>query len=259
MQRVLVLSSEGEEEESEVSSISLSSVVTSGRLSDASTLSSDSIWDKVSDWEPYIAQMDSNTQPTCIPPLYDSRRPDPSIKDKCKFYNVYAGELVGCYREWYIYFSNNSILTSNLRHDHRADAGGRVTGIPGNLHKSYPTWEQALEAWKQHCCAYHRHAPEFVNGSTFQLDSPISLPEPVTPRHSQHNVVLSSSSSQGPSSSAASPASPRPSKPTRTRTPKDSSSSVASFGSPPPDSDSGHRRRAWAIHGTKDHKSIVTM
>lgn len=256
--RPVVLSSEDEGEETELSSITVSSVVTSGRLSDASTISSDSIWDKLSDWEPYIDKMDSITHPTCVPPLYDSRRADPSIKDKRKFYNVYVGDLVGCYREWYVCCSNN-FLSSDLHYVRRGDAGGRVTGIPGNLHKSYTTWELALEAWQQNCRAYHRHAPGFVHGSTFEPDALISPPEPVTPRRSQHNVVFPSSPSSGQSSSAVPPGTPSRSSRTRTRSKgnsKGNSSSIVSSNSSPPAPI--HCRRAWAVHGTKDNKSVVT-
>lgn len=100
MRPVHVLSSEDEDEELKLSSVS--SITASGRLSDASTFSSDSIWDQVTDWEPYIARMESDAQPTCVPSLFDSRKNDPSVKDKRKFYNVYVGDLVGCFREWYV-------------------------------------------------------------------------------------------------------------------------------------------------------------
>lgn len=107
-------SSEDEDEGPLISSISVTSAKTSGRLSDASTLSSSSIWDQLSDWEPFLDQMDHGAQPTCVPPLYDSRKADPSIKDKRKFYNVYSGDLIGCYREWYVGYSIPSLFLSAL-------------------------------------------------------------------------------------------------------------------------------------------------
>lgn len=94
MPRVFVVSSDDEEDCDLTSSVS--SVTLSGPLLDTILISSHLV---VSDsGEP---SMDTNTQPTCIPPIYDSHNIDPS-KDRQKFYNIYIGELVGCYREWYV-------------------------------------------------------------------------------------------------------------------------------------------------------------
>lgn len=104
-----------------------------------------------------------------------------------------------------------------------------------------------MEAWQQHCLAYHRHAPGFVHGSTYSPETPINVPEPVTPRCSHHNVVSAPSPSQAPRSSASG---------TRAPAFHGSTPSIASSGSPIPAP--VYRRRAWAVHGTKSNKLIVT-
>lgn len=104
MRKVFVVSSDDEEACDLTTSVSsVSSVTLSGPLN---TPISHRL--ALSDWgEP---SMDTNTQPTCMPPIYNSQNIDPS-KDKRKFYNVYIGELVGCYREWYVNFT---VVPSNL-------------------------------------------------------------------------------------------------------------------------------------------------
>ncbi|KAJ3817387.1 hypothetical protein F5880DRAFT_1618322 [Lentinula raphanica] len=136
----------------------------------SSRLSEARIWSRLSDWEPYIVEMDSQ-QPFCVPAMYDG--PGDATKSG-GFYNVYVGDLPGCYRNW-------------------ANAGSRVSGYPNNHHKKYKTYEEAMEGWKQYCLAHHQHSKDFVSGSVFQLPRAVLSPPSSIPRQSNHNVVVLSS------------------------------------------------------------------
>ncbi|KAJ3712624.1 hypothetical protein C8R42DRAFT_647430 [Lentinula raphanica] len=136
--------------------------------SEGSSLSESAIWTRLSDWEPYISEMDTRV-PTCVPALYDGPG---TTKKSTGFYNVYVGDLPGCYRDW-------------------ASAGGRVTGFPNSQHKKYNTYEEAMEGWKQYCLGHHRHAEDFVDGSLYEAPPRASsLPLSSVPPPSNHNVVL---------------------------------------------------------------------
>lgn len=95
-------------------------------------------------------------------------------------------------------FLDGKYLTSHLIN--RTDASGRVTGVKGNRHKSYSTWEEALDGWRQNCRSYHRHGPDFVDGTLFRPQVQGNIPPPVNPLPSQHNVVFLPSSPLGSSS-----------------------------------------------------------
>ncbi|KAJ3751682.1 hypothetical protein EV360DRAFT_76011 [Lentinula raphanica] len=136
--------------------------VLSSRLSDIS------VWSRLSDWDPYIVAMDSE-KPFCTPPMYDG--PGDSRK-ATGFYNVYVGDLPGCYRDW-------------------ASAGSRVIGYPNNHHKKYATYEEAMEGWKQYCLSHHQHSDDFKSGSLYQaLPRASTAPPSSIPPQSQHNVVV---------------------------------------------------------------------
>ncbi|KAJ3831631.1 hypothetical protein F5878DRAFT_667352 [Lentinula raphanica] len=140
------------------------------------------------------------TQPTCSPVLYRSSNPfyDSTKSGQYEFYNVYAGDQPGIYKDWQVSF----ILYQHI-HLHmslsRADASGRVTNVKGNRHKGYKTWAQALEGWRQNCSSYHHHPPEFVNGTPY---SPITRPEtppPLTPPPSRQNIEYFNATATKPS------------------------------------------------------------
>lgn len=71
----------------------------------------------------------------------------------------------------------------------RSDASGRVTGVKGSRHKSYDTWEEALDGWRQNCRSYHRHGPDFVDGTLFQPQIQCNIPQAVNPPPLQQNIV----------------------------------------------------------------------
>ncbi|KAJ3831649.1 hypothetical protein EV361DRAFT_956383 [Lentinula raphanica] len=109
--------------------------------------------------------------PTCRPNIYESSNPlfNSSQTGQYPYYNVYAGDNPGCYKDW-------------------ADASGRVTNIKGSRHKGYKSWAQALEGWRQNCRAYHHHPPGFVDGSLYLPSPRPETPPPITPPPSRHNV-----------------------------------------------------------------------
>ncbi|KAJ3710078.1 hypothetical protein C8R42DRAFT_729583 [Lentinula raphanica] len=141
----------------------------------SSRLSEASVWSNLSDWDPYIVQMDSE-KPFCVPAMYDG--PGDTTKPG-GFYNVYVGDLPGCYRDW-------------------ASAGSRVSGYPNNHHKKYKTYEEAMEGWKQYCLAHHQHSRDFVTGTVYQLPRALSAPPSSIPPQSNHNVVVLSSPKKHP-------------------------------------------------------------
>ncbi|KAJ3718768.1 hypothetical protein C8R42DRAFT_723288 [Lentinula raphanica] len=132
----------------------------------SSALSAESVWSRVSDWDPYITLMDSE-KPFCTPAMYDG--PGDATKSG-GFYNVYVGDLPGCYRDW-------------------ASAGSRVSGYPNNHHKKYKTYKDAMEGWKQYCLAHHQHSEDFVSGTVYELRA-VSAPPSSIPRQSNHNVAV---------------------------------------------------------------------
>ncbi|KAJ3746949.1 hypothetical protein EV360DRAFT_89936 [Lentinula raphanica] len=141
---------------------------------EGSSLSESAIWTRLSDWDPYIEEMEAQL-PTCVLSLYDGPG---TTKKSTGFYNVYVGDLPGCYRDW-------------------ASAGSRVTGFPNSLHKKYKTYEEAMEGWKQYCLGHHCHAEDFVDGSTYQPSPRASSLRPsVVPAPSNHNVVTVTSPSK---------------------------------------------------------------
>ncbi|KAJ3817337.1 hypothetical protein F5880DRAFT_1618369 [Lentinula raphanica] len=110
-----------------------------------------------------------NSTPTCRPNLYESSNPLRSTQSgQYPFYNVYAGDHPGCYRDW-------------------ADASGRVTNVKGSRHKGYKTWAQALEGWKQNCRSYHHHPSGFVEGTKYSPSPRAETPPCMTPPMSHHN------------------------------------------------------------------------
>ncbi|KAJ3819098.1 hypothetical protein F5880DRAFT_1616768 [Lentinula raphanica] len=114
-------------------------------------------------------RMDST--PTCRPILYESSDPsfNSSQSGRYPFYNVYAGDHPGCYKDW-------------------ADASGRVTNVKGSRHKGYKSWAKALDGWRQNCRAYHHHPPGFLEGSLYMPSPRPETPPPMTPPPSRHNV-----------------------------------------------------------------------
>ncbi|KAJ3765095.1 hypothetical protein FB446DRAFT_795395 [Lentinula raphanica] len=73
----------------------------------------------------------------------------------------------------------------------RADAGARVTSFPGNVHKKYDTYEQALAGWRQHCRGYHEHPAGFIDGTMFVNPDALTVPKtppPITPPPAEINV-----------------------------------------------------------------------
>ncbi|KAJ3832542.1 hypothetical protein EV361DRAFT_956648 [Lentinula raphanica] len=107
--------------------------------------------------------------PTCRLNVYESSNPISSQSGQYPYYNVYAGDNPGCYKDW-------------------ADASGRVINVKGSRHKGYKSWVQALEGWRQNCHAYHHHPPEFVDGSLYSPSPRPETPPPITPPPSHHNV-----------------------------------------------------------------------
>ncbi|KAE9385170.1 hypothetical protein BT96DRAFT_1007291 [Gymnopus androsaceus JB14] len=128
---------------------------------------------------------------TCFPPVFDSATPNSPVRDKRRFYNVYAGDQCGCFREW-------------------SDASGRVSGVKGNRHKSYDSWEEALDGWRQNCRSYHRHPADFVDGTLFCPETTVNVPQATVPPPSQHNVVfLPESAPQASPTTSSRPSTPR--------------------------------------------------
>ncbi|KAJ3753282.1 hypothetical protein EV360DRAFT_74641 [Lentinula raphanica] len=152
----------------------------------SSHLSENSVWNRLSDWDPLIIEMDS--EPTCVPPLYDG--PGDS-KNLVGFYNIYVGDLPGCYRDW-------------------ANVASRVLGYPNNHFKKYKTYAEAMDGWKEYCLAHHKHGPDFV--SSMQYEHPSSSPSPSSsiPPPSNHNVVSLPSPGKEPLPRISSPAVPSP-------------------------------------------------
>lgn len=56
-----------------------------------------------------IPDMES-THPTCFPPVYDSATGNPGLRDKRLFYNVYAGDQCGCFRDWSVSISLREVF-----------------------------------------------------------------------------------------------------------------------------------------------------
>ncbi|KAJ3727843.1 hypothetical protein C8R42DRAFT_717278 [Lentinula raphanica] len=171
---------------------------------EGSGLSESSVWSGLSDWDPYILEMDAR-KPTCVPSIYDGPG---TTKKSTGFYNVYVGDLPGCYRDW-------------------ASAGGRVTGFPNNLHKKYNKYEEAMEGWKQYCLGHHCHAEDFVDGSTYQPSPRASSLRPsVVPAPSNHNVVTVTSPSKESVLRASSPFAEAPLKDSVLKSPSKASTSI---------------------------------
>ncbi|KAJ3818324.1 hypothetical protein F5880DRAFT_1511052 [Lentinula raphanica] len=90
------------------------------------------------------------------------------------FYNVYVGDLPGCYRDW-------------------ASAGSRVSGYPNNHHKKYKTYKDAMEGWKQYCLAHHQHSEDFVSGTVYELRAVSAPPSSIHPVPSPKKYLRESS------------------------------------------------------------------
>ncbi|KAJ3964658.1 hypothetical protein EV361DRAFT_955740 [Lentinula raphanica] len=147
--------------------------------------------------------LEMNTQSTCSPRLYESsnRIDDSTNSGKYRFYNVYAGDQPGIYKNWQVsdILTELFLLTLMNFHISRADASGRVTNVKGNHHKGYKTWAQALEGWKQNCSSYHHHPAGFVDGTPY---SPLVRPEtpsPMTPPPSRQNTEHFEAAAANPS------------------------------------------------------------
>ncbi|KAJ3722197.1 hypothetical protein C8R42DRAFT_641633 [Lentinula raphanica] len=169
---------------------------------------------------------------TCTPPVYESSVPT-RRSGRNKYYVVFVGDHPGCYRDW-------------------SDASARVTNYPGNMHKGYDTYDQALSGWRQHCLASHIHPPGFIDGTLFVAPPIPKTPPPLTPPPSKVNKT----SFPTPTSVFRADDSPiRTPCPIR---PSDFSSIV----SPVPTSSSSRvqtpqpRNRLWAIHSPK-YNSVV--
>ncbi|KAJ3964903.1 hypothetical protein EV361DRAFT_955516 [Lentinula raphanica] len=109
-------------------------------------------------------------RPVCTPPVYESSAPTRKSGRGFRYYVVFVGDHPGCYRNW-------------------ADASARVTNYPGNMHKGYDTYDQALAGWRQHCLASHIHPPGFVDGSMFVAPAVPTTPPPLTPPPSKTNMT----------------------------------------------------------------------
>ncbi|KAJ3818662.1 hypothetical protein F5880DRAFT_1617171 [Lentinula raphanica] len=118
-----------------------------------------------------LRTLNMDSIPTCRPQIFESSNPfsNSSQSGQYLYYNVYAGDHPGCYKDW-------------------ADASGRVTNVKGSQHKGYKTWAKALEGWRQNCRAYHHHSPGFVDGSPYSPSPRPETPPPVPAPPSCHNV-----------------------------------------------------------------------
>ncbi|KAJ3709707.1 hypothetical protein C8R42DRAFT_729882 [Lentinula raphanica] len=169
------------------------------------------------------AQATRAEHPTCTPPVYESSAPN--RKSRRRYYVVFIGDQPGCYLDW-------------------ADAGARVTSFPGNVHKKYDTYEQALAGWRQHCRGYHEHPAGFIDGTMFVNPDALTVPKtppPITPPPAEINTM------SFPTPTMFSPAS------SPIRAP--SQNHPSAFG---PEAFTPQRRtRVWAIHSPK-FNSVVT-
>ncbi|KAE9399616.1 hypothetical protein BT96DRAFT_993803 [Gymnopus androsaceus JB14] len=166
---------------------------------------------------------------TCFPPVFDSVTPNPSVKDKRRFYNVYSGDQCGCFRDW-------------------SDASGRVSRVKGNRYKAYDTWEEALDGWRQNCRSYHHHPADFVDGTLFHPETTSNVPEAAVPPPSQHNIVFL----------ARAASSSRPSTPRRPAV-RPSSPASPSKHCYCTSTSTSHAPRHWAVSSTDFNGVVSTM
>ncbi|THU78657.1 hypothetical protein K435DRAFT_876400 [Dendrothele bispora CBS 962.96] len=127
-----------------------------------STTSSDELWSELEDLELIMTTI-SEARATCTPQLFESNSGVASSNRKKPkaWYVVLEGHNPGIYTTW-------------------SDASARVTFVRGARHESFPSYEQALHAWRQNCLAVHAHGPNFIDGSTFEAPLGI-VPQTITP------------------------------------------------------------------------------
>ncbi|KAJ3752627.1 hypothetical protein EV360DRAFT_88565 [Lentinula raphanica] len=175
--------------------------------------------------------------PTCVPPVYESSSPMRRSGRSYQYYAVFVGDQPGLYRDW-------------------ADASARVTNYPGNMHKGYDTYEQALAGWRQHCHGFHKHPPGFTDGTMFISPEVPRSPTPVTPPPARINTMSFPTTSFPTPPTVFSPAS----SPTRTSSPirPSASTSPSSSHIPRPNVQTPQRpSRIWAIHSPR-FNSVVS-
>ncbi|KAF5360165.1 hypothetical protein D9758_011384 [Tetrapyrgos nigripes] len=106
--------------------------------------------------------------PTCTPQLFghrtreteDGRQP---LK-RVKFYILYTGGGAGMYRDW-------------------GEVSARTNKVSGALHRSFHSWEEAVEAWKQYCLSHHDHPADMQDGTVYNPVQSTPPPRSVSPPH----------------------------------------------------------------------------
>ncbi|KAJ3840330.1 hypothetical protein F5878DRAFT_674973 [Lentinula raphanica] len=116
--------------------------------------------------------------------------------------------------DWLSALRDVSWVISELVKTNRADASGRVTNYPGNMHKGYDSYGEALAGWRKHCRGFHQHPPGFIDGTLFVAPEIPETPPPTTPPPARINTILVPASSPIQTSSQISPSSLIPPVPT---------------------------------------------